>query len=167
MRLFVAVRPPDDVLDALDALHRSHDGPARWTTRDQWHVTLRFLGNVDDPEPVAAALRFALRDALACDVRVGPRAGVLGRQVVYLPVVGIDELAAVVIDATRDFGEPPQARRFRGHLTLARTKGGIVDTVALALEREWTVREVELVRSHLGRGGARYEALETFVLRGR
>ena len=164
MRLFVAVRPPDEVLDALAALPRARDTPLRWTTRDQWHVTLRFLGNVDDLEPVVGALTAIQRALEPVDAVLGPRAGVLGHQVVYLPVSGLDELATAVVEATRPFGEPPPTRRFRGHLTLARTKGGIVDRSSLDLSARWTVDHVELIRSHLGRGPATYETLATFWL---
>jgi len=166
MRLFVAVRPPDDVLDLLANVPRLDDTPARWTTRDQWHVTLRFLGNVDDPAPVIDALE-GIRTTLApVDVTLGPRAGVLGHQVVYLPIAGLDGLASAVIDATRTFGEPPQTRRFKGHLTLARTKGGIVDRSSLDVAATWTVDHLELIRSHLGRGPATYETLAAFSLDG-
>jgi 2'-5' RNA ligase len=127
-------------------------------------VTLRFFGNVDDPGPIGTALAAGLRGIAPVHVTIGPRAGVLGHQIVYLPVTGLSDVAASVVAATRGFGEPPPKRRFRGHLTLARTKGGIVDSASLALERSWTVHDVELIRSHLGRGGARYETLERFEL---
>jgi 2'-5' RNA ligase len=164
MRLFVAVRPPTDVIDALDVLARPEGTPTRWTTREQWHVTLRFFGNVDDPSPVATALAGALHGVAPFEVTMGPRARMLGRQVVYLPVTGLTGVASIVVAATAAFGEPPPTRRFRGHLTLGRTKGGSVDLATLTLERPWTVRDVELVRSHLGGGGARYETLERFAL---
>src|SRR5690349_10114227 len=166
MRLFVAVRPPDDVLDALSTLPRSQSTTARWTTRDQWHITLRFFGNVDDPAPIIDALDSVARRFTPIDVHRGERAGVLGHRVVYLPVAGLTELADAVVDATREFGDPPSARKFRGHLTLARTKGDVVDTSALRLERAWTAHEVELIRSTLGRGGARYDTLRAFSLSG-
>src|SRR3954468_2887593 len=166
MRLFVAVRPPDDVVELVANLPRPDGTPARWTTHDQWHVTLRFLGNVDDPAPVVDALD-ALRGSLApAEVTLGPRAGVLGHQIVYLPVAGLDVLATAVIDATRTFGEPPQTRRFKGHLTLARTKGSLVNRSSLDLSAAWTVDRLELIRSHLGRGPATYETLATFSLEG-
>ena len=166
MRLFVAVRPPDAVVELIANLPRRDDTPARWTTRHQWHVTLRFFGNVDEPVPIMDALD-ALRASLApVEVTLGPRAGVLGHQVVYLPVAGLDALASTVIDATRTFGEPPQARRFKGHLTLARTKGSLVDRSALDLSAAWTVDRIELIRSHLGRGPATYETLASFPLDG-
>ena len=164
MRLFVAVRPPPAVVGALAELSRPKTGDVRWTTPDQWHVTLRFFGSIDDPAPITRALTGALQAVAAVDVTVGPRAGVLGHQIVYLPVAGLTDLASTVVAATKTFGEPPPKRRFRGHLTLARTKGGLVDPASMALERSWTVREVELIRSHLGGSGARYETLERFEL---
>jgi 2'-5' RNA ligase len=166
MRLFVAVRPSEDVVDALAALPRPEGTPVRWTTQDQWHVTLRFFGNVDDPSPIGPVLADAVCSFRVLEATLGPRPGVLGHQVVYLPVAGLGDLAEAVVKATARFGEPPATRRFRGHLTLGRTKGGIGDTASLALARSWTVREVELIRSHLGGGGARYETLERFALSG-
>lgn len=166
MRLFVAVRPPEEVLDQLAALPRSDAAGLRWTTRDQWHVTLRFLGNVDDPGPVVAALHDAVRPLSPVDATLGPRAGMLGRGVVQLPVAGLDGIAAAVIAATAAFGDPPDARRFKGHLTLARTKSRLRDAAALDVSGRWTVDHVELIRSHLGRGPATYETLATLSLSG-
>jgi len=161
VRLFVAVRPPGDVLDAVAALARPDRPGVRWTTRDQWHVTLRFLGEVDDPDPVAAALAAApLPPATAA---VGPRVATLGSGVVSLPVAGLDALAAAVGDATAAWGRPPEHRPFRGHLTLARTgRDRRTRPRTLAgedLTARFTVPDVRLIRSHLGPAGARYEDL--------
>ena len=53
-RAFVAVRPPDSVLDAVPAI----DVPSvRPTTREQWHITLQFLGNAADIDAVTDALQ--------------------------------------------------------------------------------------------------------------
>src|SRR5512142_1334805 len=51
MRLFVAIAPPPAVLDELDALVeplRARRLDLRWTNREAWHVTLAFLGQVDE-----------------------------------------------------------------------------------------------------------------------
>jgi 2'-5' RNA ligase len=127
-------------------------------------LTLRFLGEVAEFEPVRDALTQV--DASVAIATIGPRAALLGRGVVQLPVGGLNDLATSVVEATRSLGEPPPARPFRGHLTLARTNGVKLDKSALELHGEWTVHDVELIRSHLGRGGARYETLATFALRG-
>jgi 2'-5' RNA ligase len=159
VRLFVAARPPADVLDAIASLPRAAVAGVRWTTREQWHVTLRFFGEVSDPQPIMDALRSV--PLPRAHVELGPRAGMLGRGVVQLPVQGLDDLADVVRDATASFGQPETHPRYRGHLTLARTKAR-VDVRAMELARAWELEEVELMRSHLGRAGARHESLGRF-----
>jgi 2'-5' RNA ligase len=48
VRAFVAIRPPESVLDAIAARTAQLVLPhGRLTTRDQWHVTLQFLGKAD------------------------------------------------------------------------------------------------------------------------
>ncbi len=158
VRLFVAVRLPDGVLDVVAGLHRPERPGVRWTTRSQWHVTLRFLGHVDDPAPVAAALDAA--PLAGCVAAVGPRVTALGRGVVVVPVRGIEALAADVVAATSALGAPPEPRPFRGHLTLARARRGSVRAlVGEPIALGFRVDDVRLVRSHLGPAGARYEDL--------
>ena len=55
-RLFVAAWPPPDVADAIAALPRPVEPGVRYTPREQWHVTLLFLGTV----PIAPAIRASL-----------------------------------------------------------------------------------------------------------
>jgi 2'-5' RNA ligase len=167
VRLFVSVQPPDEVLDGLAALDRPEATGLRWARRDQWHVTLRFLGEVTDPGPVADALaRAALPPA---DAVVGPSATTLGRRSLVLPVNGLDRLAAGVASATAGVGEPPGPGPFRGHLTLARARGrrkvpgGLAARVP-AFEARFPVADVRLVRSNLGAGGPRYEDLAVVPL---
>jgi RNA 2',3'-cyclic 3'-phosphodiesterase len=164
VRLFVGVVPPDRVLDEIERLRRPERPGVRWTRRDQWHVTLRFLGEVDDPGPVAAALDAA--PLSPCEARLGPRVRALGRQVVCLPVAGLDELAQAVTEATAGFGRPPEDRRFRGHVTLARLRrparpSGLVGG---PLEDRFPVTDVRLVRSRQADGGSRYEDLHVVHL---
>jgi 2'-5' RNA ligase len=156
VRLFVAVRPPDAVLDVVGGLRRPERDGVRWTTRPQWHVTLRFLGEVDDPAPVVAALDSA--PLVRCAAVVGPRVAALGRGVVMVPVAGLEALADGVVAATGPFGRRPEARPFRGHLTLARVRRGPVrGLVGEAVELRFPVEDVRLVRSRPGPGGARYD----------
>jgi 2'-5' RNA ligase len=167
MRLFVGVCPPERVLDALErVVDRPERDGVRWTRRDQWHVTLRFLGEVADPNPIVSALSVApLR---RCEARLGPKVRTLGRQVICLPVAGLDELAQAVVEATAEFGQPPDDRRFRGHLTLARLRRGARPTglTGAALDDSFLVTEVRLIRSHQDAEGSRYEDLLVVPLSG-
>ncbi|HEX6420307.1 MAG TPA: 2'-5' RNA ligase family protein [Acidimicrobiales bacterium] len=158
MRLFVAVRPPEDVLDALAALRRPGRPGVRWTTRPQWHVTLRFLGEVDDAGPVVAALDAA--PLAPCTAVAGPAVARLGRSVVMVPVAGVEALAAAVTAATADLGVPPAARPFDGHVTIARVRrGSLRDLVGEPIDLRFRVTDVRLVRSRPGPDGQRYDDL--------
>jgi 2'-5' RNA ligase len=164
VRLFVAVVPPETVLDALveviDELRPTAN--LRWSGRPQLHVTLRFLGDVDDAVVAEAAAALDTTPLAAITATVGPAVTRLGRQVLCAPVAGLDALAAGVTTATAAFGRPPEHRPFVGHITLARAgRRGVVDRSAAgaALSLSWDVDDVRLVRSHLGPAGARYEDL--------
>jgi len=163
-RLFVAVWPPDDVLDAVAGLARPAVTGVRWTGREQWHVTLRFLGPVEDTTPVVEALRGVATGPV--EAVVGPAVGRFGHRVLHVPVSGLGPLADRVVEATAGLGRPPEDRAFAGHLTLARVaKGTRVDLSRLAGEAvsgRWTVGEVCLVESHLSPAGARYEVVGSF-----
>lgn len=158
-RLFVAVRPPDAVLDRIAALDRPDEKGVRYTTRDQWHITLRFLGEADEQ---VAREAFAGIEGRSARAVLGPRVSRLGRSVIVVPVAGLDDLAATVAAATADVGEPPDPRPYTGHLTLARLKRrGACRIAGAPFDDAFTVVEIELLRSELRAEGARYEVLAT------
>jgi 2'-5' RNA ligase len=162
-RLFVAAWPPEHVRNALAALARPVESGVRYTTPEQWHVTLRFLGNA----PVEAAVEaFGTVDAETCRAIAGPRVSRVGRDAVVVPVRGLDELAAEVCRATAGVGEPPDPRPFTGHLTVARLRTRAACGIAgAAFGIDWPVREVALVRSETHPDGARYTTVARRALR--
>jgi 2'-5' RNA ligase len=184
MRLFVGVRPPEPVLDRVaelvESLRRASGAvgaagaaeAVRWTSREQWHVTLRFFGEVDDPAPVVEALEQA--ELMPAGASLGPAVRMLGRQVVCAPVSGLDALATAVVGASAHLGQPPDPRPFRGHVTLARVRrrgggGGrtgrsalrtaLAGVIGAEIAASWPVEEVALVRSRLDSDRPRYEDL--------
>ena len=74
-RLFLAVWPPDEVLELVAALPRPDVEGLRWTTRDQWHITLRFFGAV---ELEAASVALGSVSAAATIAVLGPETGRFG-----------------------------------------------------------------------------------------
>ena len=165
VRLFVAVWPPPPIVEELRALARKDRRGVRFVAPENWHVTLRFLGEAD-PGRVAAALDEATLPAARA--RLGPGVDLLADRALVVPVDGVDELAAAVVRATADLGEPPR-KRFVGHLTLARL-GRRATTLALPpalgalVDGEFEVTEVALVRSRLDPQGAHYETLDTWPI---
>lgn len=131
----------------------------RYTTREQWHVTLRFLGEVAVREAADAFTQVAFA---AAEAVVGAAVARLGKSVVIAPVHGLDAVATAVSIAMDGVGDPPDYDVFTGHLTLARLKGRARPAMLGApIEARFAVREIHLVRSELAPQGSRYETLAT------
>lgn len=178
VRLFVAVWPPAAVVDLVAAAVAALRGPdlgaaddLRWTAPERWHVTLRFLGDTDEADAVPAFCAAAALDGFGPATAVlGPAIGRFGRRVLHVPVGGLTSLAAAVTAATALVGEPPDDRRFAGHLTLARARprrgADLAPLAGHAVSAQWPVAEVTLVASRQGRGGARYEVVARLPVEG-
>jgi 2'-5' RNA ligase len=176
----VAVPLPDPLRLELqawaDAVRATHDldGGWRWSDPAGWHVTLAFLG-ATPPEAVPAILERLTR-AVARSRPFSVAAGGLGAfpgraraRVLWYGITDdgqrLAELAAAVRAAT---GAQDEAR-FRPHVTLARARdrhgapmpGLPADTLPAG---EVPVTGVSLMRSHRGRGPARYESLADISL---
>jgi 2'-5' RNA ligase len=163
-RLFVAVWPPEEVLEVVAALPRPEERGVRWSRPDQWHVTLRFLGEVEDVGEAVTAVDAV--SASSVTATMGPVTEVLGRTILVAPVAGIEAVAEAVISATAEVGRSPETRPFNGHLTLARGKrpGPVRRLAGEPCAASWTVDEVVLVESHLGSESARYEDVARVAL---
>ncbi len=163
-RLFLAVWPPRDVVERLATLPRPADPGVRWVPDQRLHLTLRFLGEAE-PQLVDAAL--ATRPLPAAEVTLGPVVSRLGRSVVVVPAAGLDDLAAVVREATATIGRPPDPRPFAGHLTLARLRHraacGVTGTPFRAT---FPVTEVALVQTAGADHDIRYRTLSRYVVAG-
>lgn len=183
MRLFVALAPPAAVLDELDAACtplRAGRQDLRWTSREAWHVTLAFLGEVTEtstsrllPRLERAARRhqqFSLAFAGAGAFPGAGRANVLWTGLSGDRRALADLAASVSAGATRAGAEPPdKGRRFKPHLTLARCRAPVdVRTIVARLDgyqgQPWTAEEIFLIHSRLG-GRPRYETLGCWPLR--
>jgi 2'-5' RNA ligase len=148
---------------------------ARITRRDQWHLTLQFLGNRAELEPVASALGgLAMRPGA---VRLGDFGGFPKERrarVLWLGVLDggpfLAQLVAAVGALLGSLGYPPEDREYHPHLTLARWKApaDLREAVA-ALERgpvgpAWTVGDVVLFESFTRPTGAEHVERGRFPL---
>jgi RNA 2',3'-cyclic 3'-phosphodiesterase len=175
-RVFVAVPLPDEVRMALaDRLERL-DMPGRVVPPENWHITLRFLGWADD---VAFDRMLAALDESDLGSPFNVMLGEMGAfprpqsaTVIWLAVseglTRLEVLAATAEEAAQSAGFDPEERPFRAHLTLSRVRpaedvSDLLDSFPGA-DLRWRCGSVVVYRSHLGRDGARYEALETFPL---
>ena len=174
-RLFVAIRPPEAILDLLiDAMDDSPE--LHWVGDEQLHLTLRFIGEVE--QPVASDLAAALEPLRfeRFDLRINgigrfdqKRGGALWAGVEPKPPV--TALAAKVERACQSVGREPERRTFPPHFTLARWKGRSSRAADAFIERNgglasqpFTVDRFILFESQLSRHGPHDEAMEEYPL---
>jgi len=188
MRVFVALTPPQEIRSELEAaVERLRPGwpGLRWASQDRWHVTLAFLGEVDDAraERLSERLGRAAGRHRGAEVRIGrggafPSAGkarVLCAHIEGEPPAldGLRALAASVAAGARRAGAPPpdEGRRYRPHVTLARSRqpadlGSLVGALSGFRGSAWTATRIELIRSFAG-PQPRYESIGSWPLRDR
>lgn len=176
MRSFIALNLPATERRALQrALQpaQQRNLPVRWTEHDGLHLTLKFLGEIDTSH--VAAVGVVLQQVAA---RHQPLALHLGRfgafpslrraNVLWVGVAADAPLLALqrdVEDALVPLGHPREQRAFRPHLTVARTRRGAREPDVSRLVGQFdynsavAVDTVDLMLSHPGAGGSRYEPL--------
>jgi len=186
MRAFVAVVPPEPVIEDLDEFLDVRRAAAgfRWASTEQLHVTLAFAASVPDRsyEDWVERLERAARrrtpfDAVITGGGAFPsvdRAKVLwaGLELSDAGRTEMDRLATGARAATTKAGIEVDGGRFRPHVTLARVNRPEEMTNWVRLLDAyrgpgWTVDRIALVESHLGegpRGRPRYEVREEFRL---
>jgi 2'-5' RNA ligase len=183
-RLFVAVKISPEVADRIC---RAEDQLApllkdiRWIRRESLHLTLKFLGHVDDGriDDIQAAVQTAVASLLRFNVSCrgfGAFPDIRRPRVFWTGLEGgsLPRLAEATEQALEPLGFPREKREFRPHLTIGRWREGT--RVGDALRRvvdEWrghdfgtfAVDEAVLFQSTLRRDGAVYTALKSFPLR--
>ncbi|MDR3231191.1 MAG: RNA 2',3'-cyclic phosphodiesterase [Synergistaceae bacterium] len=180
VRSFVAVAPPNDVLDRMASFvaRLRSLAPYKWVGRAQLHLTLRFLGEAPASrvERIADALEGS--GAGAFDIRLNRAGGfpnLTRPRVLWLGAdLGAKELAALaerVEHIAVETGFPPEPKRFSPHLTLARLRNA--ETPAGALSRaladapsfSWRCERLFLVQSRLTSTGPIYTTLREYPMR--
>src|SRR5262245_24684803 len=134
MRMFVAVVPPPEVVEHLDAFLevRREAAAYRWASVEQFHVTLAFLSDVPDRKLDELVERLgraaARRHAFSASVAGGGAFPNVGRARVLWAGLGLDDdgrselsrMATGARAAANRTGVPVDGQRFRAHITVAR-----------------------------------------------
>ncbi len=168
IRLFVGIGLPESLGERLTDLRGQIPG-ARWVPSENLHITLRFIGEVDEDTAVDLDSVLARVDA--------PSFGVAMRGVGHFESRGqvrslwagverdpaLDHLQARVETACQRAGLAPEGRKFHPHVTLARCRdtraaritGFLADHGGFRAPA-FPVGAFALYSSTLGRGGAVY-----------
>jgi 2'-5' RNA ligase len=165
LRLFLGIALPPEIKLRLSPLCFGVPG-ARWVDPDNHHVTLRFIGEVDegtagDIDEVLAQIRVRRFELTLAGI------GQFGERMLW---VGVEKNPALlhlrdkVESALVRLGLPPEGRRYTPHVTLARLKGAAEDRLQAYLQEHalfraapFAVSHFSLVASYLTKSGALYE----------
>jgi 2'-5' RNA ligase len=152
-----------------------------WVAPENFHVTLKFLGSVDDGrvQGVIDALHTAVQGHAPFDLEVsglGAFPSATRPRVLWAGLAGdiapLAALAASVEDALDGLGFPREGRAFAPHITLGRVREpgrapALAEALGAASDRRFgrvAIAETALMRSDLSPRGARYTVLASAVL---
>ncbi|MEA2753910.1 MAG: 2,3-cyclic 3-phosphodiesterase [Aliidongia sp.] len=177
LRLFVGIALPPEQCLTLSVICRGIPG-VKWVDPGNYHVTLRFIGDVDegvagDIDGALSAIRLAPFDlAVAGTGCFGPDDK---PRVLFAGLdqsIPLDHLHLKVETALMRIGLLPEGRRFTPHITLGAVRGGNPIEIGRFLAAHSLVRlptfRVEafhLVRSYLTKAGSIYEDVAQYRLR--
>lgn len=177
-RLFTAIEVPKEIGMMLSMLRGGIHG-ARWIDPENYHLTLRFIGNIDDrtANEVAGILDFVERPAFKVTLTgLGQFGGRKPRAIIasVQPAPALIELQAEHERMMQRIGLPAEGRRFTPHVTLARLRDASVIEVADYLSTRGGFRSVSfpvsrfvLYSSRASQGGGPYIVEADYPLRGR
>ena len=164
-RIFFALWPSEEQRQKIDSTVKPFRSKlaGTWTDRDNWHVTLVFIGAFLEDD--ISALQAAANN-IACpsiDVKFErifywKRPKIICLFSSYVPSELLS-LVRSVESAAETFGFKPESRPFRAHMTVAR-KAKFFEPITLAqpLELHWS--SFDLIESVSIPGGVRYTPLK-------
>lgn len=176
MRLFIAIEIPDDLKKMIGRLRVEIPG-ARWVQAEQIHLTLAFLGEVEEAgvELLNEELgRIKLPEFSLCFSWVGCFPGRHRPRVLWIglePQPHLQALAAMVRGAVLACGIQQEERPFSPHITLARLKlphslevDAFLDQPRKQRLPSFRVREFTLFQSRLTAQGAVHIPVRSYPL---
>ncbi|MGV3574522.1 MAG: RNA 2',3'-cyclic phosphodiesterase [Devosia sp.] len=175
-RLFTGLEIPSDVGFAL-SLKRGGLSGARWIDPENYHITLRFIGDVDNQtanevvdnlDYLSESLRFPVKlTHLGTFGGDKPRALYAGVE----PSEALNRLQAAHERMLQRAGLPPDGRKFVPHISLARLRGTAAEDVARFIAEagrfeplSFSVARFALFSSRDSVGGGPYVVEETYPL---
>ncbi|MGI9666486.1 MAG: RNA 2',3'-cyclic phosphodiesterase [Acidimicrobiia bacterium] len=160
----------------LSEASSGHRVPGRRVPPENWHITVRFMGEVDDVtvDRALAELEQTLDVPISSVTLTGLGAFPDPRKagIVYAGVRDHDNvlssLAALSEEAVREVGLPAEERPFVPHVTLSRLRPRVNVEPLIASFGDFSVRipvdRVVLFRSERTTGGLRYREIDDLTL---
>jgi RNA 2',3'-cyclic 3'-phosphodiesterase len=177
-RLFTGIEIPAEQREELFRLRMPLPGGGRWIEPENYHLTLRFCGDIEKAQAEELIDRLAGISMDAFELRLSGVSAFGGNDPSSIwvgaePASELEALARANERAARAVGLPPDNRAFKPHVTLARLKYASPEEVARVLGRigayrsePFFVGRFVLFSSRPKVGGGPYAVEEAFPLRG-
>ena len=176
-RLFTGLQVPQDIAFELNLMQGGVRG-ARWIDPADYHITLRFIGDID--ERLASDIQLSLESVSAEPFTISLKGvGSFGGNDPHTLYIGVAESPELRrLQATHErlckmAGLPPDGRKFTPHVTLARLRSpdpadvhGFIARQNLFASRAFEVQSFILFSSRPSRGGGPYGVVDSFHLGG-
>jgi 2'-5' RNA ligase len=177
-RLFTAIEVPKEIGMMLSAYRGGVHG-ARWVDPANYHLTLRFIGDIDERTAYEVADMLDAIERPSFDITLNALDQFGGKKpraifAAAAPSPALVELQAEHERMMRRIGLAPESRKFTPHVTLARLRGTSVLEVADYLSTRGGFRPISfpasrfvLYSSRASQGGGPYIVEADYPLRGR
>ncbi|MBN1635130.1 MAG: RNA 2',3'-cyclic phosphodiesterase [Deltaproteobacteria bacterium] len=177
IRAFIAIPLPEEINDSIQGMVsglREKNHAVRWVRPEGMHLTLKFLGNIDESlvEPLSLGLddvvaKYACLELKLSGLGVFPH--VRRPRIVWIGLTGdiekLAHLAGSIDDLGFQFGIERERREFSSHITLGRLKVPTMVDLGIDFTQEtFTATQVLLFQSKLSSQGARYSVLHRSVM---
>src|SRR5580693_7683657 len=174
-RLFTALEIPPHVAQSLAMMRGGLPG-ARWIDPANYHLTLRFIGDIDDALAHEIALMLGRVRRMAFELRLDRLLSFGGRKpravvAAVSPIAVLMELQAEHERILQRLGLEPEGRKYTPHVTLARLRESSSQQVADYLSARghfrsasFAVSRFVLFSSRASTGGGPYIVEEAYPL---
>ena len=179
IRAFIAIELPETIKSSIETIQarlKSLKLPLRWVRLENIHLTMKFLGDIDEIE--IESIESALRDSVKMQTPltlsakgVGVFPGIRRPRVLWVGIhdhdTGLAGLQKSIEEQLHRTGYSKEGRPFKGHLTIGRAKGYVdgrklkvaLDSFFAFESSPFTVNEFFMFRSVLKPGGPEYTKL--------
>lgn len=173
MRLFIAIPLPPDITRALSAARvalEAHGATGRFVPRENYHITLHFLGDTDELKDITDAMQQAVRDIRPFVLRLkeygsfkadGSHTGFVS---VSCDSDELNRLYESLESALWERGFSKNRGRLTPHVTLGRKIEGDEDFVLPKQTAAFSANMVVLYESRNERGQMQYAPLHREML---
>lgn len=171
MRLFVAAILPEEirgqVSNHIDLLSSRYDG-VKWEKPEKLHITLKFLGDVDDSQAkdIAVLLKKLALSYISFNLTLKELGGfpnLKKPRILYIGLSKNTQLSKFVNELEKQLAElgfEKEARKFIPHITIGRVKKRInIQDMPQLIQSSFNANDIGLIKSELCQSGSVYRPI--------